>query len=475
MGTACKLRPPTWFPTFFLLLATAPTWAQDASQPAQHKPITYLGMAISEELIVSPEFAPVIEQALRQAIEMKRFETIPVTDTGVVSLDQFLAEYRDQLVQKAAAAGPDGTARPVWAKDLERIAGSAFLYQLSLVRFDALVTTDSKGAPIGRVEMSVRLDISRLDLSDPMNPGTEPVSTLGKQVPRVVTAPLRKDESMTIAMLELVKTCAQRVGNDLALQIRRLPQFQLTASIDQVHPDGVTLPMGANFGVQIDDGFEIHRREPGGQQRQVGYVKIRKVEEESAYAENIAVGDGWTFAAGDLIIEDAKFGVGLHLAGLVEVTASDLLGRTGAGVYPGFALGVEIDLAESFQAPEFYFLVDLDHLFLGSAPSPDLFVSLGHVTIGLLKKFNIHRLVLQLGVKVGFSYYLYDDSRFDDGTAGHIGFGGDLLAGAAVFLAPNASLFVNLTGRYFYNPLDWTDASDSELGLRADAGLTIAF
>ena len=329
------------------------------------------------------------------------------------------------------------------------------------------------------VELAAGIEIYKLDFHK--TPASyELLISAVKNVPVRATGPLREQGALDQQMAPVVKKAADKVGKYLGMQLRKMPQFQAQATVKSGSADMLVIPMGKDLGVELDDAFDIFRRDASGKLERIAWAKARKIEKDSSYAEIILSDSDWTFSGDEIAVEEETSGVYLQASAVVEMTSGDLLDRSAPGVYPGGEFTVWADLANSVDISEMHLIVNLDFLDLGRSQDPATGVLLGHATIGLAKKWTFHRLALWTGIKAGFSYYLYSETALktqqdQEIAAAHLGFGGDAFLGLEVKLIKHLGLFVQLAGRVFSNPIDWLKSSHMETGGQACAGLLVDF
>ena len=447
--------------------------AESATPRPEKKIITYLGMEVIESLEISAEHAAIAELVLRRAVEMKRFDYVDVIADGPLSMDEFLGRYRDLVQQKGNTPG--------WAKDKERIERAAYFYELVLTSMDIQIESDDRGWPTAVVRMTAALEFYGLDLSDPKKPTYVHLATVPRITPQETSTALDRDAAQQGQLGEAVGKCAAELGNWLAIKVRQLPLFKLTAVVSKVEGDTVSIPMGKSLGVKLDTAFEIHKKTPDGGSLEVGYAKVRKITKEDCTAELITSASDWTFAGDETAEEDANFGMGLMIAPVLEWTSRGVIGENGPGLYPGALMIISTNLADSVDISEFHLQVVFDFMYLGRAAGPNPLVSVGHAGLGFIKKWYLGRVGLSAGLGAGVAYYIYEEDGLDTDSdfqeKAHIAFGGDLLLGGEIFISPSLAVVLRLAARYYMNPIDWTNMGSpkEELGVQTAIGIQYSF
>ncbi len=76
------------------------------------------------------------------------------------------------------------------------------------------------------------------------------------------------------------------------------------------------------------------------------------------------------------------------------------------------------------------------------------------------------------GIRGGVSYFIVDADGQDD----LLGFGGDAVLGFEYYIMPEFSIYLDLVGRFFTNPLNMvTLDANLEMGAQANLGLRLGF
>ncbi len=479
--------------TFLVVMTFASLFAVPGSLFAREQnpsPVMiYLGMGREENIEISDFLLATAEKQLRKDVQMRPYEVMDLLDSGSVEIDDLMSQLallqqddKNKVQQKTSVINgpPPNTIEkkiPVWADKLQKIKASNLAYSLHLTKYRVDM---EPGGLKATVSMAAGIEIYKLDFPEAGPPSYELVISALKTVPANATGTLREIGSLEQQLVPLVRKASDKVGKHLAKRLRKLQLFQAQSTVKGGSEDMLVIPMGKNLGVELDDAFNIMRKDESGKLKQVAWAKARKITKDSSQAEVILSDSDWSFSGDEIAIEDENSGVGLQVSAIMEVTGGDLLDHAGAGVYPGGELTLWTNLASSVDISEMYLLVSLDFMSLGRSIDPSVGVLLGHATIGLAKKWTFHRLALWAGLRAGFAYFLYSESSLQtqqdqDAAAAHLGFGGDALLGMEFRLIENLSLFAQLTGRIFSNPIDWLKSSHMETGGQASAGLLVDF
>lgn len=453
--------------------------------------MVYLGMSKEDNIEISDFLMGVAEKELRSNVQMRPYAIFDLLKSGSVEIDELMEQIaaleekdNSEDQKKTSQDNPAEAGVEVQAKmiaglpdKLQELKRAEFAYSLHLTKFKVDMEAGGQKAT---VELAAGMEIYKLNFSGTKPPSYELVISVVKVMPERVTGTLREKGALDQQMAPLVRKATDRVGKYLGMQLRKLPEFQAQATVSSGSSDMLVIPMGKNLGVELDDTFDIFRKDGSGKLQQVAWVKARKIEKEESKAEIILSDGDWSFRGDEIAVEDESSKVSLLASAVLETTTGDLLDRTGSGVYPGAELGVWVNLANSVGISEMHLTVSLDFMDLGRSKDPSIGVLLGHATIGLAKKWTFHRLALWFGMRAGFSYYLYSESSLmtqqdQDVAAAHIGFGGDALLGLELRLIKHLGLYAQLTGRIFSNPIDWLPSSHMEAGGGATAGLLVDF
>ncbi len=272
---------------------------------------------------------------------------------------------------------------------------------------------------------------------------------------------------------------AASLVNRLSQAMKRIPDFMLKTPVTAALSDGVEFMLGAREGLEIDDTYEVAEYDQAGKKSRIGWVKVRKVSKEAkgtgegspSYAEKVK--ENRNFVGGESLFEYSmlKLDVGLH--GVFEFSLSDLVNEdeTGSAMYFGAGAYILYDLGPAVGWPDFWAGIEFDYLAVGETFNGDS-VSLVHAMLGLKKRWYINSLVFSLGLRGGISYYSTDDQDQEDTTL--IGGGGDLVLGVEYYIHPMFSVYLNVAGRFFTNPMQFlsTDA-EPEMGGQANLGIRL--
>ncbi len=263
----------------------------------------------------------------------------------------------------------------------------------------------------------------------------------------------------------------------LSKGMKKIPDFQLKTPVTAALSDGVEFMLGKGEGVGMDDTYDVTEFDAAGEKSIVGYVKVRDIGDPKGTGEGTPtygekVKERRAFAGGELLYEHPMIGTAVGVHGVFEYAFSDLLGRKDgsgedkAGLYPGFGLYIDYDLAGAFGIAEFYLSLESDFLFLGDDHV------LFHGMLGVKKKWYVTSWVLSAGARLGASYYLLSDDE------NLYAVGGDAVLGLEYYFIPEFSVYLKAAFRYFTEPLGLENGSydyQAELGANGSLGVFLAF
>ncbi|MBW2703848.1 MAG: hypothetical protein JRF33_23765 [Deltaproteobacteria bacterium] len=264
----------------------------------------------------------------------------------------------------------------------------------------------------------------------------------------------------------------------MSKRMKGLSEFQLKTPVTAALSDGVEFMLGKSEGLGLDDTYDVTEFDAAGTKSLIGYVKVRDIGDATgqgggtpSYAEKVKVHRN--FVGGEQLFEHPMIGanIGLHL--VTEFTMKDILqgdNTEDIGLYFGAGLFMDWSLASSLNMSEFYLTLVGDFLYLGDIGGTS--VSLTHWMLGVKKKWYINSLVVVAGVRGGVSYFIIDADGQDD----LLGFGGDAVLGFEYYIIPEFSIYLDLVGRFFTNPLQMVTANANfEMGAQANLGVRLGF
>jgi hypothetical protein len=461
-------------------------------------------------------------------VDINKFQSI---DGFVRALKDFVKERaRDRAAAEADFDTRFKEAR-VLASDIDRIMNSTYMYNIDVFLYrvkhsdcpwnpiEATLQKCTPGASGMRVEVNADVFFYHAHLSDPtQNPysllkrlrelpgeGFEPYPSppkppehpdlpadasdgdkkrARKRYKREMRAYQNALAEYRIQLPELRRQAALKATGKavaglslwLGKSLKQISEFQLKTPVTAALFDGVEFMLGKREGLQLDDSFDVNEFDVAGKKKLIGYVKVRDIGDASgsgegtpSYAEKVRVDKG--FVGGESLIEHPMvgFNVGAHF--VTEYLFDEFPFAGGEAVFFGAGVYVDYDLAPVAGLSEVYVSLEGDFLAIGEVGGVD--ANLVHAMAGIKKKWYINSFVVWLGVRVGVSYYVYDDDSEDP----YIGAGADAYLAFEYYIMPEFSLYLHAAGRYFTNPLDLNGVGDShpEMGVNASLGVRIGF
>ncbi len=463
------------------------------------KSITYLGITPDRGVSVPEENIQVIEKAIRKKIELERFDYNAIDLGSAYTIDQFVKELREYVKKRAvdrAAAEAEYETRfkqaRVLASDIDRIMSSAYFYIIRVTVYrnkpftcpqDAILAAAQDCIP-GQSGMLATVNATatfyRANLTEEGKPPYRLIKTV-KHKPVASFEPFESEKAQVAYDLrrpQLHKEAGQRATAEaaadlakwLSKEMKQIPDFQLKTPVTAALSDGVEFMLGKGDGVELDDTYDVAEFDAAGKKTVIGYVKVRDIGEAKGTGEGTPsygemVKERRKFVGGELLDEHPMVGMAVGVHGVFEYAFSDVLGEDKAGLYPGFGLYVDYDLASAVGITEFYLSVEADILFLGDEHI------LFHGMLGVKKKWYITSLVLSAGARFGASYYLLDEA-----DAQLYAIGGDAVLGIEYYIFPEFSIYLKAAFRYFTEPLSSeNDLYEAELGANGSLGVFLAF
>lgn len=253
----------------------------------------------------------------------------------------------------------------------------------------------------------------------------------------------------------------------LIKKIKQLSDFILKGSLVEVDmiKDIASVGFGEKetaktLGVQIDDGYKIveYKTVEGTEQKvEVGFSKVRELNDKNAVTQPLIVGRDYELS--DQVIEYPKTGMSAALKlGFNSLTSN--IGTTVAEKNEMFTpiayLDLEYNLGRSMDISELYATIGLgtniNILFFNKYPIIPTIVD-----IGIVKKFYIRQLCLDVGAKLsgvgGVMLYVAPDLKAS--TLVNIGYGGTVFAGASYLFNPDLLVGVDVGYKYVMGNDKW--------------------
>lgn len=203
--------------------------------------------------------------------------------------------------------------------------------------------------------------------------------------------------------------------------VRRMPAFLIRAEVEDADmaADRVQIGVGAgenaeSLGLKLDGSYKITEyaeTESGADTREIGWVKIRELKDDTVIAQPIIVGRD--FELGDQVLEYPKSGVGFNLRGGAQLNPDVSAVGGGGAVDLDFNIGPAMGLSELY-------LTFSGGYYGGLQPSPVVPQSLSGalLEVGLQKKWFLRQLIFALGVRGGG---LLSENNAGGGVSGLLG------------------------------------------------------
>jgi hypothetical protein len=389
----------------------------------------------------------VTEKGIRGAVELGRFDynEIPIEVENINDLAQLIAKYVDQVkLDRAKAQGREDyrfKEKLVTGADLERIINSAYIYTPTVTKFqmerisktvhDKLTgQTSTKNywkATVGAdvvfyhvVPQFVNGQIDSVQLSVLKTISQE--STQDKEIN--ILNP--EEKAKWGAFDSAVNNPFLGLARQIQVELRKIEEFQLTAQVQSSGWNYIEFEFGRQSDVELDAGYKVYEEVQGKGKTYIGYTKVRRVGDEKAQppvssrAQKIIQKD--TIEAGTELKEYPQLLVNGYLRfGLFpfeNVDAGD------SSFAYGPLLGLEYDVARFVGISELWLRAE-GHLGIKPGDNSDIFYFYGGEA-GIVKKFYLRRLGLEIGAKGGYSRMTWSSASDDayQNQYGLTGFGG---------------------------------------------------
>ncbi|NOZ86006.1 MAG: hypothetical protein GXP49_07045 [Deltaproteobacteria bacterium] len=438
---------------------------KDESQASyKRKSITYLGIFGKAD----KRYLNRIERFLRPQLEMKRFDYNHVNLSGSFTIADFVQAIRNYVEQKKldrAKAEGEFSERfkeiNVTLSDVERIANSAYFYQIRVPRLNFQKSTLSEtwrfclspnaGAvtlgmaaklgkkqscpsPMVEVYVPVTREFWKVDLKVDADFFHVELKKQGKGYTKIATASTFRENDAERPVRVLVTINKGRVkqrsyeytepaestkarafnginflflAKELQKQERSIPAFKLKAAVQSSSFNGVFFPLGKREGLWKDIGFYVMEFDTTGKKHEVGYVKVRDIGDnkkkppENSWAQTIYSRNDWSFEGGELLMEYPQVGYNVILAAGVAslyVDDSNVSAKNAMFGAGTFGMGLALHLVGEWDLAEYLHISEFyQTLHLEGDIYSDMYA--GFIGLGFLWKYYIHRLAL------GFEVY----------------------------------------------------------------------
>jgi hypothetical protein len=246
----------------------------------------------------------------------------------------------------------------------------------------------------------------------------------------------------------------------------------MITKVVEASDDNVEFALGYEEGIRLDDTYEVLGADEDGHLDTIGYVKVRNVGSKGRFgpgttSEAEIVKAERQFEMGDVLLAYPGAGINFGAHFVVQVVYKDFPYKGFEKLHYGPGIYVDYDLARLVEISELYASLDADYFQIGDVYWNDL--DLIHIMMGLKKKLYLSNFVLTFGARGGIAYYWLEYQT----DINVIGGGGDLFVGFEYMLNPAVSIYINLAGRYFTNPLPETEVGHApdELGINCSIGI----
>jgi len=239
------------------------------------------------------------------------------------------------------------------------------------------------------------------------------------------------------------------LARQFQVELRKIPEFQLTAQVQSSGWNSLEFEFGKQSDVELDAGYKVYEEVQGKGKTYIGYAKVRKVGDEKAQPP--------VSSRAQKIIQKDKIEAGTELHEYPQLlvngylrfgifTLEDVDSGTTSSAY-GPLVGVDYDVARFVEIPEVWLRVE-GHL--GVKPGdPGSFLFYGGQG-GIVKKFYLRRLGLEIGAMGGYSRMSYISTG---GNAYQNQYGLTVFGGPELILAP----WLAVNGEFGYRIFTYSD------------------
>ena len=416
----------------------------------------------------------VIEPAIRKAVELGRFDynQVLIEVDNINELAGLVAQYVDQVkVDRAKAQGREDYRFKdtlVTGTDLERIINSAYIYVPSVDKYRMeRVTRDVHDKKTGKTVKkkywvaTVGASVAFYHIIPEYVDGA--LENVRLALLKTVEATTEMEKEITIlrpdakarwqAFEDAVNNQFIGVGRKLQIEVRRIPQFKLSAQVASSTWNSIEFEFGKQSDVSIDHGYKVYEEVEGKGKQYIGYVKVRKVgnEEESTMSRAQKIIEKSRIEAGTELQEYPQLLANVYVrTGVLPLKVENVPGLEDSSLGFGLVGGLEYNLGRFAGIPEFWANAEGQ---IGFGSEMFYYGADG----GIVKKFYLRRLALRLGARIGWSRVTWDTSTLEIGPdevlqdqIGVSGFGG-----LELILSPVVSLTSEIGYRVYSSRDEW--------------------
>ncbi|MCX5859788.1 MAG: hypothetical protein NT056_07840 [Proteobacteria bacterium] len=414
----------------------------------------------------------VTEKGIRGAVELGRFDynAIPIEVENINDLAQLIAKYVDQVkLDRAKAQGREDyrfKEKLVTGADLERIINSAYIYTPTVTKFKMERTSKTVHDSItgqnttkNYWNATVGADVTFYHVTPQYVNGQidsvqltvlKTISQESTQDKEIIPILSPEDKAKWGAFDSAVNNPFLGLARQIQVELRKITEFQLSAQVQSSGWNSVEFEFGKQSDVELDAGYKVYEEVAGKGKTYIGYAKVRRVGDEkgqppvSSRAQKIISKE--KIEAGTELKEYPQLLVDGYIRfGLLPIDQSNLNADAGSMAF-GPVGGLELDLARFIAVSELWFSAEgyiamaSDAYFYG-------------VEGGLVKKFYLRRLALDLGVRGGWSRVTLSGGANDGYMQDQ--FGVTPYGGLELLLAPWLSVTGQVGFRLYTGGKEW--------------------
>ncbi len=445
----------------------------ESQKTYQRKSITFFGTR-SFASNIEPGLVDYLQQKVRNAVEMKRFDYnyIPSGNYTMEEFAKAVRAYVDRIKFDRARAEAEFSERfkeiNITADDIDRIVNSAYFYKIYLYSAHAVRRKKKKAVIINgqkRIKKRIYWDATVVA-------GVKFYKVLFKKSNkpyRIVADIKRTATAQAKTRYQALKDAIDVLALMLNKAVRNVEDFKLSAPITRSTFNSTEFMLGKKEGLKLDWGFKVYEFTESGERRYLGYVKVRDVADNTkiqqpSRAQNLIVKRGWHFDGGQLLVEYPKMGLNVGIGGGTLTDGSYFQEKDGILMTPGLFISLEYDTAATSGISESYVFFDTDISF------PTAGLTNIQALLGIRKKMYLHRVCFVLGAGIGGGYmreWFSNEQDPDVGTS----FGAAVEAGFEFLFSPDLSLFINGEFRAFLG--EYKGISNEAIGPVLSAGIKL--